>query len=82
MAEIIQTTTQSPKLVTLIDEAQTTPTNITYVGKAKLGTATSDAGWQILRIERSSTITAIQYANGSTRYNQVWDDRASLSYSN
>lgn len=82
MASIISTTTQIPQLVTLIDEAQSVPTNITYVGKAKLGTATATAGWQIFRIERSSTITAIQFANGSTRYNQVWDNRSSLTYTN
>lgn len=82
MADIVQTTNQTPQAVTLIDEAQSVPTNITYIGKAKLGTATSDAGWQILRIERSSTITTIQFANGSPRYNQIWDNRSSLTYTN
>lgn len=83
MATIVQTTNQSQELTVMIDAAQSVPTNITYIGKAKLGTATSDAGWQILRIEQSTDgITTVLYANGSNRWNQVWDDRESLTYSN
>lgn len=62
----------------LIDEVGT----ITYIGVAKLGVATSDAQWQIRKIQLDGTTTSLQYANGSRRYNQVWDDRSILTYSN
>lgn len=62
----------------LIDEVGT----ITYIGLAKLGTATTDAKWQIRRIQLDGTTTSLQYANGSRRFNQVWDDRSILTYSN
>ncbi len=83
MATVVQTTNQSQELTVLIDAAQSVPTNITYIGKAKLGTSTATAGWQILRIEISNDgLTKVQYANNSARYNSVWDDRETLTYSN
>lgn len=83
MATIVQTTNQSQELTVLIDAAQSVPSNITYVGKAKLGTSTATAGWQIMRIEITNDgLTKIQYANGSNRFNSVWDDRESITYSN
>ena len=53
----------------------------TYIGRANHGTATSSAAWQIQKITVSGTATTIAYANASDNYDQVWDDRASLSYS-
>lgn len=79
MASIITTTNTSPTRLTAIDEASG---NLTYIGFAKLGTATSTAAWQILRIQKTGSTTLIQYADGDTRYNNVWDDRASLTYTN
>lgn len=76
MAGII--TTQPMEITLIIDEQGT----ITYLGKAKLGTATSDAAWQIRRINFSGTTNTFQYANGSRRYDQIWDNRASLTYTN
>lgn len=63
---------------TLIDAVNSTTT---YIGKAKTGTATSSASWQIKKISTSSTITTINYADGDDIYNNVWDDRLSLTYS-
>lgn len=77
--QVITTTSQAPRRVIAVDEANG---NLTYLGFAKIGTATSTAGWQILRIQKTGSVTLIQYANGSPRFNQIWDDRASLVYSN
>ena len=66
------------EITLLIDEQGTT----TYLGRAKRGTATSDAAWQIRRITFNGTTNTFQYANGSNRYNQIWDNRTSLTYSN
>lgn len=77
--QVITTTSQSPRRVIAIDEVNG---NLTYLGFAKIGTATSTAGWQVLRIQKTGSVTLIQYADGSPRFNQIWDDRASLVYSN
>jgi hypothetical protein len=68
----------TPNEKTLIDEASST---ITYVGKAAIGSATSAASWKIKKIETTGTITAITFAGGSGNYTNIWDNRASLSYS-
>lgn len=55
---------------------------VTYLGEANEGTATSSALWQIKRLTSTSAGNlTIEYANGSTSYVHVWDNRASLSYS-
>lgn len=64
--------------ISYIDEASST---ITYIGKAAIGTATSAASWQIQKILVSGTVTSITYAGGTDNYDQIWDNRASLSYS-
>ncbi len=53
--------------------------DVDYVGEAAIGTATSAASWRIKKIDSSSGIV-ITWA-GTGVFNQVWDDRASLSYS-
>lgn len=58
----------------------TTTANTTYIGSAPPGTATSSASWQIFKIDTSSG-TSITWADGDSNYNNVWDNRASLSYS-
>lgn len=60
-----------------IDEASAT---VTYVGYAKLDTATNETGWKIKRISVTGTITQISYANKKETYENIWDDRAVLSY--
>lgn len=54
---------------------------ITYIGIAPLGSATSTEVWQIRRIQLDGTTSKFKYANGSRRFNQIWDNRASLTYS-
>ena len=60
-----------------IDSSGTT----TYIGQAKIGTATSTADWQIQKISESGTVTTFTWADGNTEYDNIWDNRASLSYS-
>lgn len=50
-----------------------------YVGKAAMGSATSGALWQICRITQSDT--TLIWADGNAAFDNVWDNRASLSYS-
>lgn len=65
------------RLKTLVDEVSGT---LSYMGKADPGSATSAAVWQIRRIDTSSGLT-VDWADGNTRFDNVWDDRAGLSYS-
>lgn len=55
--------------------------NPLYVGKAVPGTATSAAAWQIQRLTYAAgNLSALEWADDG-KFTQVWDDRASLSYS-
>lgn len=62
----------------IVDKASATTT---YVGVARMGAATSSAVWQISKISTSGNVVEILYADGDPSYNNVWDNRASLSYS-
>lgn len=55
----------------------------TYRGWASPGTATSAASWRITRIVSSGTPAdySITFADGNRNFDNVWDNRASLSYS-
>lgn len=53
--------------------------NYNYVGNAVPGSATSDAVWQIKRID--NTTGDIDWAGGALNFKWIWDNRTSLSYS-
>lgn len=55
-------------------------TNITYIGNAVIGTATSAASWQIKRFDSTSGLIKL-WADGDDSFNNIWDNRESLSYS-
>lgn len=63
--------------ITRIEEASST---VTYIGKALPGTPTSSAGWQIKKITSTSE-TIVQFADGDLALDNIWDNRASLTYS-
>lgn len=68
-----------PKEKVEMDPASAT---ITYVGRAAAGSATSAAVWQLSRLtfDVSGNLTKQEWADGNGNYDNVWDDRASLSY--
>lgn len=56
--------------------------SVTYIGKASPGTATSAASWQISKLDESSSPDfTLLYADGNANFDNIWDNRASLSYS-
>ena len=59
-----------------IDEPDT---STTYIGWARRGVATSVEEWLIKKISVSGDVTTVAWA--SDKYDQEWDERASLSYS-
>lgn len=58
-------------------------TGTIYQGWAEPGTATSAASWRIRKVVTSGTPedTTITFADGDRSFNNIWDNRASLSYS-
>ena len=68
----------SPDLATRLDD--TTTASVTYVGKAAIGTATSAASWQVQKIDETTGLV-ITWADGDADFNNIWDNRASLTYS-
>lgn len=58
-----------------VDEGAT----YTYIGYAVPGTATSSATWKVKRVTIADN--TILYADGDPFYDNIYDNRASLSYS-
>jgi len=56
----------------------TSDTNLVYLGKALPGTATSAAGWQIKRYNKSAGHTS--FADDTTTFTLIWDNRSSYGY--
>ena len=53
----------------------------TYLGYATAGTSTSAGTWAIKKIVESGNDAVITWADGDKDYNNIWDNRLSLSYS-
>jgi hypothetical protein len=53
---------------------------VLYLGEAATGSATSAAVWRIQKINTASGVQ-ITWAGGSASFTNVWNNRASLSYS-
>jgi len=68
------TLSESSALALQVDVVDTT----TYLGEAPIGSATSSAVWRIKKIVETGDDVSITYAGG--KFNQIWDNRASLSY--
>lgn len=56
------------------------PTTL-YIGKAVPGILSSEAKWQIKRLVTSSTAVTTTFADGNWNFDNIWDNRTSLSYS-
>ena len=54
--------------------------SVFYAGQALPNTATSAASWQIQRITIGVDSIDAVFADGDTEFDNVWDNRASLSY--
>jgi YD repeat-containing protein len=56
--------------------------NVEYVGRALGGKATNESAWQIQKLEYdgSNNFTGVKWADGNRSFDNVWDDRVSLSY--
>lgn len=73
---------KSKVAVTLEDDASglivdTVSSTLIYIGEGTFGALTSEPKWLIKKIDLTSGVV-IKAA--STDYNQIWDNRASLTY--
>ena len=60
---------------TIVDTA--TSSTIIYIGKSEFAVATSAAAWLVKRI---TTTSGADIEHATLAYDQVWDDRATLTY--
>jgi hypothetical protein len=70
--------TRSRAMKTVVDEANAT---VTYVGEAATGSALSGSVWRIKRLTQAGTVLLTEWADGDGLFNNVWNNRASLTYS-
>lgn len=56
--------------------------NLIYVGVAHPGELTTEAVWQIRKFayDGSGNLLSVLYANASKKFDQIWDNRAALTY--
>ena len=54
--------------------------DVDYVGEAAVGTVTSAAAWRIKKVDSTSGII-IQWADGNSNFDNVWNNYAGLTYS-
>lgn len=69
---------QSVPLKKIVDEASTT---VAYIGEAVPSATTSQALWRIKKIDSTTNPKTIFFADADDKFDNVWDNRASLSYS-
>lgn len=60
-----------------VDEASPT---VTYAGVAAVGALTADPLWRIKKITDSGGDVTVEWADGDALFNNIWDNRASLTY--
>jgi hypothetical protein len=63
--------------IVLLDEQP----SVTYVGYASPSADQSSAVWKIKRLLTTGTVLAVEFADGNPAYDNIWNDRASLTYS-
>jgi len=54
---------------------------VTYIGEATTGTTTSSSNWRIKRLTQSGSVLIIEWADGNGNFDNIWDNRTSLTYS-
>lgn len=76
---------EGPGLTRLLDYTGgpgDSPVYIGYAQSASPTTPTDEAIWKIVRLTYDGdNVEAIEYADGNSKFDNVWDDRATLDYS-
>lgn len=74
----IRTSSSTTNYTTRIEE-DSGDSNITYIGKAAIGSATSSAVWQIQKIDETTGMVITWGGTGA--FDQVWNNRVAGVYS-
>lgn len=53
--------------------------DVTYIGKAAIGSLVTDPVWQIKKLDKSSGL-AITWADGDSNFNNIFDSCTELEY--
>lgn len=77
-ADTSSVSTRQLAMKTVMDEYSST---VTYIGDADTGSSVASAVWRIKRLTQSGTILYVEWADGDGQFNNVWNDRTTLSYS-
>lgn len=67
----------------LTQRLEYTGTTLLYLGDAAPGSATSDPVWRIRKytVDGNSMVTKVEFAEGNGNFDNIWNNRATLSYS-
>jgi len=57
--------------------------DIEYIGNAAPGSLTSESVWKIISLtyDVNDNIETVVYASGDRKFDKIWDNRASYTYS-
>lgn len=57
--------------------------DIEYIGNAAPGSSANDSVWKIINLtyDVNDNIETVVYASGNRKFDKVWDNRASYTYS-
>ena len=78
LVDLIDTSTD---YATKVDEANG---STTYIGEADIASDGTSAVWRIRRViedTAAGTISTITWCDGDSKFNNIWDNRGTLSYS-
>lgn len=53
---------------------------LAYLGEAAAGSGVSDSTWRIQRLDFTGGNVVVQWADGNSSFDNVWNNRASLTY--
>ncbi|MFW6219805.1 MAG: hypothetical protein ACOC33_03115 [bacterium] len=76
-SDAVQVVVNREEETTRIDEPNE---NLIYLGFSELDADPSKPVWKIKRIQVVGTETRITYADGNRLYDNIWNDRTSLTY--
>lgn len=65
------------KLASIVDEASS---SVLYVGEASIGANQASAVWRIKKVTTSGTQLVTTWADGNADFDNIWSNRASLTY--
>ncbi len=78
---IIDGNTQDVNRSTKFLRSDCVGSGVTYVGYAEPGTTDIDSVWAIVRYTETGCDAVAEWADGNNDYDNVWDDRLTLTYS-